>query len=319
MEYPNGFARARSVLNQKKVPSMSAALEKRFSITPYLFVLPYLIIMLTFTVYPFTEGIRLSVMDISGFNEGNYVGLQNFRDVLQDVIFLRSLWHTVQYLAVSLLVQVPTAFLIAILLNRAPKYLRTTLRAAFFVPVIISGVVAAIIFGNLLNKEFGMINWLLGMVGLPNNTGWTTESRYAMPILIIIGFWLYLGYHTIYLLSGLQTIDPTIYESAMIDGASWRRQQLSITLPLMRPFLTFALITSAIGSMQLFDLPFVLFTNGGEAMNYAPSTLMTYVYSYAFRKFFIGQAAAAGWIIFILIMLITVIQLKLLGFNRNDS
>lgn len=314
MEHPNGLP----VLNPNKSQSMGTPLKKRFSVTPYLLVLPYLVIMLTFTVYPFIEGIRLSLMDINGFNEGNFIGLQNFRDVLQDVIFWRSLWHTVQYLAVSLLIQVPVAFLIAVLLNRAPQYLRTTLRAAFFVPVIISGTVAAIIFGNLLNKEFGVINWLLGMVGLPDNTGWTTESRYAMPILMIIGFWLYLGYHTIYLLSGLQTIDAIIYESALIDGASWWRQQLSITLPLMRPFLTFSFITSAIGSMQLFDLPFVLFTNGGEAMNYAPSTLMTYVYSYAFRKFFIGQAAAAGWIIFVLVMLITVIQLKLLGFNRND-
>ena len=297
---------------------MRSSLKKGFTVTPYLFMLPYFVIMLTFTVYPFIEGIRLSLLDISGFSEGDFVGLQNFWEVLQDEIFIKSFWHTVQYLVVSLVVQIPTAFLIAILLNRAPKYLRTSLRAAFFVPVIISGTVAAIIFGNLFNKEFGMINWLFGLIGLPNDIGWTTQSHLAMPVLMIIGFWLYLGYHTIYLLSGLQSIDSTIYESAMIDGASWWRQQISITLPLMRPFLTFSLITSAIGSMQLFDLPFVLFTNGGEAMNYAPSTLMTYVYSYAFRKFFIGQAAAAGWIIFAMVMVITVIQLKLLGFHRND-
>ncbi len=318
MEQPNHL----SILNPKKFQLIKwkspMKKEKGFSVTPFLFVLPYLIIMAIFTIYPFVEGIRLSLMDISGFGEGDFVGLQNFQEVLQDEIFFKSLWHTIQYLAVSLIVQIPIAFLLAILLNRAPKYLRTTLRAAFFVPVIISGVVAAIIFSNLFNKEFGMINWLMGLIGLPNNTGWTTESQYAMPIIMIIGFWLYSGYHTIYLLSGLQSIDSTIYESAIVDGASWWRQQISITLPLMRPFLTFSLITSAIGSMQLFDLPFVLFTNGGEAMNYAPSTLMTYVYSYAFRKFFIGQAAAAGWIIFAMVMVITVIQLKLLGFNRDE-
>lgn len=315
MEQPNNRL---SVLHTQKFQSMKSTKKKGFSVTPYLFILPYFLVMLTFTVYPFIEGIRISLQDISGFSEGEFIGLQNFRDVLQDEIFIKSLWHTVQYLVVSLAVQIPTAFLIAILLNRAPKYLRTSLRAAFFVPVIISGTVAAIIFGNLLNKEFGMINWLMGLVGLPSDTGWTTQSHLAMPVLMIIGFWLYLGFHIIYLLSGLQSIDSAIYESAMIDGASWWRQQISITLPLMRPFLTFSLITSAIGSMQLFDLPFVLFTNGGEAMNYAPSTLMTYVYSYAFRKFFIGQAAAAGWIIFAMVMIITVIQLKLLGFHRND-
>lgn len=315
MEQPKDLA----ILSQKKFHAMNSHSKIGFSVTPYLFVFPYLIIMLTFTFYPFIEGIRLSLLDISGFSEGEFIGLQNFKDVLQDEIFFKSLWHTVQYMVFSLVIQIPIAFLVAILLNRAPKYLRTMLRAAFFVPVIISGTVAAIIFGNLFNKDFGVVNWLFGLIGLPNNIGWTTQSQYAMPVIMIIGFWLYLGFHTIYLLSGLQTIDSSIYESAMIDGASWWRQQISITLPLMRPFLTFALITSAIGSMQLFDLPFVLFVGGGEAMNYAPSTLMTYVYIYAFKKFFIGQAAAAGWIIFIMVMGITAIQLKLLGFNRKEN
>jgi ABC-type sugar transport system permease subunit len=292
---------------------------KKFSVTPYMFVFPFLAILLIFTIYPFVEGVRLSILDISGFGEGDFIGLQNFSDVLSDEIFWKSFWHTIQYMVFSLIVQVPISFLLAMVMNAAPGKLRAFLRVAFFIPIIISGVVAAIIFNSLFLREFGAINWILGLFGLPHNYGWLVEPNFAMPVVMTVGFWLYLGYHMVYLLSGLQTIDPVFYESAKIDGATWRQQQMAITLPLMRPALTFSLVTSAIYSMQLFDLPFVLFDQQGASMNYAPSTLMTYVYEYAFKKFLIGQAAAAGWIIFAMVMVITLIQLKLLGFNKTDN
>lgn len=288
-------------------------------LTPYFFVAPFLIIIGIFTVYPFFEGIRLSFLEISGFGGSEFVGLQNFRDVLQDEIFQKSLWHSLEYMFASFLIQIPIAFILAVILNQAPSKLRGILRTAFFIPVMISGAVTAILFQNLFNKEFGAINWLLGLVNLPHDIGWLIEPAYAIPVIIFAGFWMWTGFHIVYLLSNLQTIPAAIYEVARIDGASWWRLMVSVILPLMRPALTFSIITSAIGSMQLFDLPFMLFSSGDRSMNYAPSTLMTYVYDYAFRRFHGGMAAAAGWIIFIIVMFITLIQLKLLGFGNVEN
>jgi ABC-type sugar transport system permease subunit len=306
----------------KVVAQLIAQIKKQLKklwLTPYFFVAPFLIIIGIFMVYPFIEGIRLSFMEVSGFGGEEFVGFQNFRDVLRDEIFQKSLWHSLEYMAASFIIQIPIAFIMAVILNQAPLKLRGPLRTAFFVPVMISGTVTAVLFRNLLNKEFGAINWLMGVFHLPNSTGWLVEPAYAIPVIIFVGTWMWTGFHIVYLLSNLQTIPAAIYEVARIDGASWWRLMVSVILPLMRPALTFSIITSAIGSLQLFDLPFLMFASGDTTMNYAPSTLMTYVYDYAFRRFHGGIATAAGWIIFIIVMIVTLIQLKLLGFGNVET
>jgi ABC-type sugar transport system permease subunit len=226
--------------------------------------------------------------------------------------------HSFKFMLGSLVTQVPVAFVLAILLNNVPARLKGFLRAAFFMPVMISGTVAAIIFTMLFRREFGIMNWLIGAVsGISVDLNWINDPALAMPLLLIIAFWMWTGWHMIYFLASLQSIDPGLYEAARIDGASWWHQTTRITMPLMRPAFIFVMVTSAIGGLQLFDLPFMLWQGGNS---YGPGRtglmFMPYLYNYAFRTNLAAQAAAAGWLIFLALLLWTAFQLKVLGVTR---
>jgi ABC-type sugar transport system permease subunit len=288
----------------------------RHPLTPYLFLLPYIILFLMFNIYPYVVGMQMSVSKMSGFKIGSFVGFRNYERVLTDKRFWAAVGHSFQFMLGSLLTQVPAAFVLAILLNDVSSKLKGFLRAAFFVPVMISGAVASIIFVLLFQKEFGVVNWVIGLVtGRPADISWINSQPLALPILLIISFWMWTGYHMVYFLASLQVIDPGLYEAARIDGATWWQQTTRLTLPLMRPAFIFVMVTSAIGGLQLFDLPFLVWQQG-----YGPGQmglmLMTYLYNYAFRTNLAGQAAAASWLIFLVVVLWTAFQLKVLGVNK---
>ena len=290
----------------------------RHPLTPYLFLLPYVVLFLTFSIYPYFVGMQMSFSKMIGFKMGAFVGFKNYTNVLTDNRFWIAAAHSFNFMLGSLVTQVPVAFVLAILLNNVPGKLKGFLRAAFFVPVLISGTVASIIFTMLFRKEFGVVNWLIGVVtGRAVDINWINTPALALPLMLIISFWMWTGYHMVYFLASLQIIEPGLYEAARIDGASWWQQTTRITLPLMRPAFIFVVVTSAIGGLQLFDLPFMLWQGG---LSYGPGRaglmFMTYLYNYAFRTNLVGHAVAAGWLIFLALVLWTVFQLKVLGINK---
>jgi ABC-type sugar transport system permease subunit len=290
----------------------------RHPLTPYLFLLPYVALFLTFNIYPYIVGIQMSFSKMMGFRMRGFTGFTNFEKVLGDKRFWMAAEHSFKFMLGSLVTQVPMAFLLAILLNDVPTKLKGFLRAAFFVPVLISGAVASIIFTMLFRKEFGIVNWIIGLVtgGRIADINWINSPALAMPLMLIISFWMWTGFHMVYFLASLQAIEPGLYEAARIDGASWWQRTFRITLPLMRPAFIFVMVTSAIGGLQLFDLPFMLWTGGGYGPGKAGLMFMTYLYNFAFRTNLVGHAVAAGWLIFIALLLWTVFQLKVLGVNR---
>jgi multiple sugar transport system permease protein len=183
----------------------------------------------------------------------------------------------------------------------------TACRAIFFVPVITSSVAVAMIWRWLYNRDFGLINTGLIALGLPA-IPWLSSTAWAMPAVILMAVWKRLGYDMVIYLAGLQAIPPQLYEAAEIDGAGRWHRFWYITLPLLTPTTFFILVISIIGSFQVFDLAFVL-TSGGPGN--ATNTIVMYVYNQAFQFFHMGYAAAIAWILFTVILTITLIQWRI--------
>jgi ABC-type sugar transport system permease subunit len=292
-----------------------------YLIEPYLFITPMLLLILAFNLYTFFTGGRLALSDAQGINPGEWVGLQNFYKLFfQDSDFGSALIRSLIFSAGCLLTQVPAALLLAVLLNKVIGRFQGILRASFYVPILINSIVAALLFRLFFIKDTGMVNWLCSLVGLPNNTDWLYDSNLCIPLLIAVAFWQWTGYHMVYLLASLQTINPVIYEVVKLDGASPIRTFMKITLPLLSPALTFILITSTIGSIQLFDLPFMLFPNAGYGPGEQAMTALPFIYRTGFSNDFqIGYSAAAGWIVFTIIFIISLFQIKFFGLGKTDE
>lgn len=296
------------------------------TIAGYAFIAPFVILLLIFNFYVFFSGFITSLSDAQGINTGSYIGFQNFLDLLYaDRTVSHEFWQAVRttlvYTAGCLLTQVPAAFILAFILNHIPfARLKVVLRTAFFAPVLINSVVIALLFRMLFNADHGIINWLLGLLGLPNNFDWLMNSSFAIPLLVIVSFWQWTGFHTVYFLSQLQTIDPSIYEAAKIDGASPLTVIFRITLPIMKPAITFVVITSTIGCIQMFDLVFILFPNAQYGPGGVAKTLIAFIYDQGFsQQFRIGLASAIGWLTFLLVVGLSFIQLKFFGLGRHDE
>ena len=191
---------------------------------------------------------------------------------------------------------------------------RISYDSPFFAPVLVAGVFVAIIFNLVYDQRAGLINQEFVLFG--KEIGWLNEEKYVMPAVILTGVWQWAGFNMIYFLAGLQGIRQELYEAAAVDGANWWQAFIHVTLPSLRPVIAFVFVVSMIGSLQLFDLPFIL-TNGGEPAD-AGSTIVMYLYKNGFQFMRLGYAATIGWVLFFIIAVISIVQLKLLGIFRDE-
>ncbi len=295
-------------------------------ISAYALIAPFLILLLVFNVYVFAKGFGISLTDSQGINEGDFVGLQNYKDVLwadplRTKDFYRAIKVTFLYTLGGLVTQVPVAFVLAYVLNKIPLMrMRGILRAAFFLPCLINTVVIAFLFRMFFNKDQGIINHTLALFGLPSQTDWLLHSEWALPLLIIVSFWQWTGFHMVYFLAQLQTIDPTLYEAAKMDGSTSWHDLVNITLPLMRPAVTFVMVTSAIGGLMTFDLVFILFPNATYGPGGVAKTLVAFIYDQGFsQQFLTGVASAIGWLTFLIIAAVSALQLRFLGLGKHGE
>jgi ABC-type sugar transport system permease subunit len=171
----------------------------------------------------------------------------------------------------------------------------------------------------LFNKDTGLINWVLANFGVAK-IDWLFSPQLCIPLMVIVSFWQWTGYHMVYLLAAIQAIDPTIYEVAKLDGASPLRTMFQITLPLIRPAIMFVIITSAIGGMRQFEYSFMLFPNAGYGPGMKAMTGVPFIYYYGFsNNFELGLATAAGWLLFLIILVIVLIQIKTIGLGQAEE
>lgn len=285
---------------------------------PYIFVAPFFILYAIFFLYPVIWALYLSFFRQVGIGSApRFVALDNYGKLLSDPKFLKAVVNTSYYAAGSLFLIVPAALVLGLVFNVQRLPLRGFFRLLFFSPLITSGVVVAIIFGLIFNLEYGLINnWLLGPLGL-TKLRWLQDARLIMPSIIIVGLWRYSGLNALYFLVGLQNVPVEVKEAANIDGATRWQTFWNITLPLLRPVLLFVVVQAIIGSYNMFGAPFLLMGAEGGTKN-AGLFVTMYLYLNGFRYMKFGYASAIGYGLTIIILVLSLIQLRVMGAFKED-
>ena len=282
-------------------------LRRQATLAGYLFLLPNIVGFLVFSSIPVLVTLGISTLDWDMIRTPTFVGIGNYAVlVTQDAVFRQVLGNTAFYVVGTVPAGIVLSLLLALAMNAQLRGI-TFFRAIFFVPVITSAVAVAMVWRWLYNRDFGLINLALHAVGLPA-IPWLSSSAWAMPAIILMAIWKRVGYDMVIYLAGLQAIPPQLYEAAQIDGAGRWRRFWHITLPLLTPTTFFISVISIIGSFQVFDLAFIL-TSGGPGN--ATNTMVMYVYNQAFQFFHMGYAAAVAWVLFLIILAITLVQWRI--------
>jgi multiple sugar transport system permease protein len=301
----------RSGLVARVTYSFATRSRRRRLLIAYTFMLPSLIVMAVFMFYPLIWAAVLSLTNYSFFGVSKFVGFSNYTHMFHDPQFWGDLWNTVYYAAVTTPVSVILALGLALLLNRRRLPARGALRAAIFLPAVVSLAVAAIPFRLMFTPSIGLITYWAAQLGF-HTTDWLDSTTWAMPAVIVVGIWKSVGFYMVIYLAGLQTIPPEYYEAARIDGASaWQRFR-SITLPLLSNTTMFVMIISLIASFQAFDQIFVM-TQGGPA--FSTETLVMLIYRQGFQNFQMGYASAIGYVLVLIILIFSLLQMRY--FNRR--
>ena len=280
-------------------------------ITPYLFLLPALVVLGMAVFYPAFQAFSLSFTqyDLDLTQAPQWVGLKNFQKLWSDKVFWQTLRNTFLYLigVVPILVIVP--LVLAILVNQKLRGIRW-FRIAYYTPVIISMVVAGIAWKALYTSD-GILNQLLKLVGFTDGIPWLTSPDLALWSVMVVTIWKGLGYYMVIYLAGLQGIPVDLYEAAAIDGSDGWQKHWDITIPLMRPYLSLVAVISSISAMKVFEEVYIM-TQGGP-LNHS-KTVVYYVYEKAFQDLEINYASAIGLVLFLFILILSIINLKI---SRN--
>jgi multiple sugar transport system permease protein len=287
--------------------------SRRFSLTPYLFILPGLLFFLVFMLYPLAEAFRISLYDwkIMPGAVSPFVGLGNYLHAFSDPVFWLALRNTVVYTAVTVPGQMALAMLVAVLLDALPRG-RVIYRTLYYIPVITSWVVVSLLFKYLFDStEAGLINYflmhVLHVITVP--IAWLREAVPAMVAIMTLGIWKGIGWSMIIFLAALQTIPADLHEVAAIDGASAWQRFWRITLPLMRPTLVFVLVMLVIGGFNVF-LSVYLMTGGNPL--HRTETILTYMYNQSFNFLEFGYGAALSYLLAVIIFGVSFLQMRFL-------
>lgn len=278
----------------------------RKAATAALFLAPSLVPLALFTLGPMAASFGLSFLRWDLIRPPRAVGLTNYSGVLGDPDFRAAVLHTAFFIAGYLPLVYIGGLVIALGLNQRLRGL-ALFRAVYFLPVVTSWVVVALIWKWLLNPEGGVVNYALGLVGI-SGPGWWTDPTWAMPSIILASAWKDLGFVMVILLAGLQAIPADYYEAAEVDGAGGWARFRHITLPLLSPASFFVLVISLINSFQVFDQIWVM-TNGGPAG--ATSVVVEQIVKNAFSYSRMGYASAMSWVLFTAILVVTLLQFRL--------
>lgn len=283
------------------------ALNRRRIWMGIVFLLPALAIFLTFFYYPFLQSAYYSFTRWNGIGKADYIGWDNYRNLFKDPHMTDGLWNSLKMAVFGIVVQNPIALLVAVLLNRQFRT-RAFIRTAIYFPVIVSLVVASVVWGQLLQYD-GFINAVLGKMGLESITqDWLGTLKTSFPAIILLSQWQAIGYCAIIYLAGLQSIPQDMYEAAEIEGARGFSLFRRITLPMLMPAVTIVLFLTVVGALKLFDLPYIL-TNGGPGTS--SYTLFLAVYNAAFRDNNFGYATAGGILLSVFIIIVSAVQLSI--------
>jgi ABC-type sugar transport system permease subunit len=275
------------------------------------------VLFLVFTVYPLVWSVVMAMQYNNGPGVSEFVGLDNFKRLMQEPDWWKALRNTFVFAAGSILIQLPASLGLALLLNRPDIKARGFWRLIFFAPVLVGLAFVAIMFGLIFDKTNGLLNQVLVSISgwLP---GWSWDpefpwlQEFIMPALIIAAFWMYVGFNMVYFLAALQNVSKDLLEAAQIDGANAWQRFLHVTIPAIRPIAVFVILLSFIGSMQLFELPFLLVGSGGGPGQQGLTVVML-LYDRGFNVGNLGYASAIGWVLAMILFAFALIQKFTIG------
>jgi multiple sugar transport system permease protein len=281
------------------------SLARKEELAAYLFILPSFAGFVVFLLVPMVTSLGISLYDWELLVAPRFIGLKNFSDLLRDNVFRQVMFNTAYYTLGLVPLNIVVSLSLALWLNTKLRFVNLY-RVAFFLPVVTVTVAVSLIWKWMYEPYVGLINAGLHLVGI-QGPNWLSDPHWAMPALIFMSLWKGFGYNMVLFLAGLQGIPPTLYEAATIDGASAWQRFWRITLPLLSPTMFFAVVMTIISSFQVFDQAYVM-TGGGPA--FATNTIVLYIYQNGFTFFRMGYASAIAWVLFALIFVITLIQMR---------
>jgi multiple sugar transport system permease protein len=279
----------------------------------YLFIAPNVLSFLVFTLFVWGLLIYLSFSQWNMIGSIKWVGIDNFRKVFKDPIFLKAVGNTARYAAMFVIPATGIGLFVAILANQRLRGIYV-FRAIYYLPVVTSIAVISMIWGFVLvSRADGPLNYLVGLVGIPRQK-WLLDLNLAMPSVVGMQVWSTMGYYMVLWLSGLQSVPQELYDAAKIDGAAWWGLFRHVTWPMLRPTTIFIVMVSTIGAFQMFGGVYIL-TGGGPAN--ATITIVYYVWQRAFSRYNMGYASAISVILFGIILVVTLIQRRLMNWSED--
>ena len=282
------------------------------SITALLFILPSLIGFTVFYAVPAVRGIWISFTNWDLLRPATFIGIENYVKLFNDPEFWNALKVTLYYVLLNIPLQTVLAMVIAVMMSRLTKSM--VVRAMIILPWLMPPVVVGLIWLWLLDPNLGIVNAALKALGLPM-IAFFGLPQWAMPTIAMINIWEYVGYTALLIFAGLQSIPGSVYEAASIDGASENQMFWKVTVPLLRPVLVFVVVTSVIGSFQIFDT--IAITTKGGPVN-ATKVINWYIYEQAFSRFNMGYATALSMVLFLILIFVSMVQMRLMRAGESD-
>lgn len=289
------------------------SMKKREMVYGLLFISPWLIGFLIFTLYPIISSLYYSLYDYKVISAPQFIGMENYAALFGDTVFVKALKNTAYMVCFGVPITTFIAVGVSVMMNNKSLKHTGIFRVLFFIPTLVPTVVACLLWIWVMQPETGIINRMLGYIGI-TGPGWLSSPRWSKPAFILMMIWT-CGNAIIIYLAGLQDIPESLYESASIDGASFLRQTISITIPLLRSTILYNVVTLIIGVFQWFAEPYIITLGGPDnsTMFYA-----LYLYQNAFTYFKMGYASAQAWILLVIALAIIIVLFKVFKFGESD-
>jgi ABC-type sugar transport system permease subunit len=298
----------------------SGNIDRNRVVFSWVMLAPFLLLFAVFVVYPLIQSAFLAANQTFGPGTRTYVGTKNFELLFRDPVFWKAIRNTFIYALGSLFIQLPLAFALALALNSPKLKGRSFYRLIFFSPQLMGLVFVSILGALAFEKRAGLVNQALDITRLNRVLVWITGEKswmdpdwlqqHVMATLILISLWLYVGFNMIYFLAALQSVDKSLMEAAEIDGAGPMGKLRHVIFPSVKPVATFVVLLSMIGSLQLFELPYILLENTGGPDN-SGLTIVMYLYQNGFDLGDLGYASAIGWALALILICLALVQVKM--------
>lgn len=284
------------------------SIKAKDALQGYLFITPSFLSLIIFLLIPILASFVISTFDWGILTTPTFNGLDNYRNLFQDEIFLTALKNTLKWVVIYVPLSIVTSFVLALAMDMPLKGIGA-FRGIFYLPVVAPLVVISLLFVWMYNEEFGAINYILSLLGIPA-VGWLTDTRISLISIALMSVWKWAGYNMLIFLSAMQGIPDSLFEAAELDGITPFKKLIYIKIPLLMPSIYFVLLTCVIDAFQIFTEVYVM-TAGGPG--YSTHTVSYYIWASAFRYSHMGYACAMSVVMFVIIMIVTIVQDRFLN------